>query len=120
MTNDEMWSNHWMVKLRSDLKVLNEKIRDLQEKISVLPPVVPSNRSVQMGHHSQLFFSNDKEHWIEIDLGKEQTIDLVAMFPAYVHGELGMGRHYGLPPHFKVELYSEGHQDIELISEVRT
>ena len=64
-------------------------------------------RGVNSGYRSQLAPSPDSQRWVAIDLGENELIDAVRLFPAYPYEWQPGGPAYFFPVRFKIELANQ-------------
>ena len=62
-----------------------------------------ANKGAEFGYHSAISSKQDDEKWVQVDLGKMEDIDRVALLPCYDDfNDIGAG--FGFPVRFKVEV----------------
>jgi hypothetical protein len=86
-----------------DIDDLDAQIAAANKELVALP-IEPSEASSTLGYHSQIMPTPDSVKWVQIDLGRSQTLEEIVLVPAHVvyGGHPGPG--FGFPPRFKVEL----------------
>lgn len=97
-------------KFHPGLSELTSKIESTHLKLDSLPFIQVTNRSTQFGYHSNLFFEENHEHWVMIDLNSEHLINLIAIIPAFAQTGLFESHDYGFPTEFKIEVLSNNHK----------
>ncbi len=77
------------------------RIKIWQAELAALPKSQPSQT---LGYHSQIMPMQQVVKWVQVDLGKRQTLDEIVLVPAHVvyGGHPGPG--FGFPPRYKVEV----------------
>lgn len=75
--------------------------------LASLPPAPEPQVTQRLGWHSEYASSADKTEWVELNLGQAQAIDAVVLIAPPPSGGI-VGKGYGFPRRFYVELLSEG------------
>jgi len=105
-------ANDLLQTIHPNLKRLQAELQAKKLACTKLPAKDLSHRSIQFGYHSKLFFKEDHPHWIEIDLGKEQNINLIALIPAFVRTAIYDNIDYGFPSKFRLEIFNQTHKKL--------
>ncbi|OYW30459.1 MAG: histidine kinase, partial [Chthoniobacter sp. 12-60-6] len=79
----------------------------LQEKLTAMPAAPEVQLTQRLGWHSEYSSSQDKAEWVELNLGQAQQIDSVVLIAPPPNGA-AVGKGYGFPIRFYVELLDEG------------
>jgi signal transduction histidine kinase len=79
----------------------------LRNELSTLPQPPVSQQSERIGWHSQFSTSANATKWLQIDLGREQSFDAVALVPVDVAYGAHPGPGFGFPVRFRVEVSDE-------------
>ena len=79
----------------------------LRSEVSTLPLPPVSQQSERIGWHSQFSTSASATKWLQIDLGREQSFDAVALVPVDVAYGTHPGPGFGFPVRFRVEVSDE-------------
>ena len=97
--------------LDRESKVLQAKMRarggnelaELERKIAEASRPTGGPQHVEYGYHSGLAAKEDAAKWVQIDLGKSETIHEIVAAPTWDDfGSIGPG--FGFPPRFKIEI----------------
>jgi len=79
----------------------------LRREVSTLPLPPVSQQSERIGWHSQFSTSANATKWLQLDLGREQSFDAVALVPVDVAYGTHPGPGFGFPVRFRVEVSDE-------------
>ena len=79
----------------------------LQQKLNTMPAAPEVQLTQRLGWHSDYSSSPDKAEWVELNLGQAQQIDAVVLIAPPPNGA-AVGKGYGFPLRFYVELLDEG------------
>lgn len=79
----------------------------LQGKLASMPPAPEVQLTQRLGWHSDYSSSPDTAEWVELNLGQAQKIDSVVLIAPPPNGAT-VGKGYGFPVRFYVELLEEG------------
>jgi signal transduction histidine kinase len=90
-----------------EMRTLAAERTALQEKLSVMPAAPEVQLTQRLGWHSEYSSSQDKAEWVELNLGQAQQIDSVVLIAPPPNGA-AVGKGYGFPVRFYVELLDEG------------
>ncbi len=90
-----------------EMQVLAAERAALQEKLSSMPAAPEVQLTQRLGWHSDYSSSPDKAEWVELNLGQAQKIDAVVLIAPPPNGG-AVGKGYGFPLRFYVELLDEG------------
>lgn len=90
--------------LSPELRSIDKRLEGIAKEMKPLPDVRDEPWGSRYGHRSADLPSETAEDWLQVDLAKQRTVDMVALMPvnlAYL-GEKGAG--YGFPKRFRVEI----------------
>lgn len=90
-----------------EMRALAAERTTLQEKLSAMPAAPEVQLTQRLGWHSEYSSSQDKAEWVELNLGQAQQIDSVVLIAPPPNGA-AVGKGYGFPIRFYVELLDEG------------
>jgi len=90
-----------------EMRALAAERTALQEKLSAMPAAPEVQLTQRLGWHSEYSSSQDKAEWVELNLGQAQQIDSVVLIAPPPNGA-AVGKGYGFPVRFYVELLDEG------------
>ncbi len=90
-----------------EMRALAAERTALQEKLSTMPAAPAVQLTQRLGWHSDYSSSRDKAEWVELNLGQAQQIDAVVLIAPPPNGA-AVGKGYGFPLRFYVELLDEG------------
>jgi len=90
-----------------EMRALAAERSALQEKLSAMPAAPEVQLTQRLGWHSEYSSSQDKAEWVELNLGQAQQIDSVVLIAPPPNGA-AVGKGYGFPIRFYVELLDEG------------
>jgi signal transduction histidine kinase len=90
-----------------EMRALAAERTALQEKLSAMPAAPEVQLTQRLGWHSDYSTSPDKAEWVELNLGQAQKIDAVVLIAPPPNGAT-VGKGYGFPLRFYVELLDEG------------
>lgn len=101
-----------LAEVNSQLKSLDDEIRTAGgERLTAAeslvtelqPKAEPADKRPEYGYHSGIVSSPDTMKWVEVDLGREVTIDRVVLRPC--HDDFGgIGAGFGFPLRFHVDI----------------
>ncbi|MCX6853250.1 MAG: histidine kinase [Verrucomicrobia bacterium] len=89
------------------MRALASERTALQEKLNAMPAAPEVQLTQRLGWHSEYSSSQDKAEWVELNLGQAQQIDSVVLIAPPPNGA-AVGKGYGFPIRFYVELLDEG------------
>lgn len=80
-----------------------EQLAKLDAEIKRLQPqIVPRGKRPEFGYHSQVVGQPNQEKWVQVDLGKQQSIESIELRPC--HDDFGgIGAGFGFPVRFAIE-----------------
>ena len=90
-----------------EMRALAAERTVLQAKLSAMPAAPEVQLTQRLGWHSEYSSSQDKAEWVELNLGQAQQIDSVVLIAPPPNGAT-VGKGYGFPIRFYVELLDEG------------
>jgi signal transduction histidine kinase len=90
-----------------EMRTLAAERTALKEKLSAMPAAPEVQLTQRLGWHSEYSSSQDKAEWVELNLGQAQQIDSVVLIAPPPNGA-AVGKGYGFPIRFYVELLDEG------------
>lgn len=90
-----------------EIRALAAERTVLQAKLSAMPAAPEVQLTQRLGWHSEYSSSQDKAEWVELNLGQAQQIDSVVLIAPPPNGAT-VGKGYGFPIRFYVELLDEG------------
>jgi len=76
----------------------------LEQTLAALPPAPAPHLTERLGYHSGYSASRDTVEWVEMDLGKQETVDAVVLIAAPSDNGDSASAGYGFPVRFRVEL----------------
>ena len=85
------------------VKRCGEELKALDQKIASAQQAVAGQRRSEYGYHSGIESSQDKAKWVQIDLGREVTIQSIALVGCWDDFN-GIGEGFGFPVRLKIEL----------------
>lgn len=89
-----------LVEMRTDeLKELDERISRMEGALAASASIEGKPRSDRYGYHSQVAQGQDVVKWVQVDLGREHSLETVALFAADEYGFAD----FGFPHRFRVE-----------------
>ncbi|MGL6094266.1 MAG: discoidin domain-containing protein, partial [Fimbriiglobus sp.] len=93
-------------------RAVSPHFRELDDRRAVLAAAhddatIPPGSPSTLGYHSRVAGAADRPRWVEIDLGRELSVDSVVLFPATAPPFYPSPGFY-FPPRFKVELSARG------------
>ena len=102
--------------LNSDIKNIEQEIKELHQEAKDLPPYSISSLGTRRGIHSFYYEDQATPLQILVDLGKEYSVDTVALFPASSTFQGNYIQGYGLPEEFTIE--ASNNQSFEKVTEI--
>jgi signal transduction histidine kinase len=90
-----------------EIRALEAERAALQQKLSAMPAAPEVQLTQRLGWHSTYSSTPDKAEWVELNLGQAQRIDAVVLIAPPPNGG-SVGKGYGFPLRFYVELLDEG------------
>jgi len=107
---EESWTNRFVHAYAywasSEVHQLSRDQRTFRSRIQSLPPYSPQ-MNLGAGFHSE--FSEDpfSIHWVQIDLGREFEIEMIALVPTYIRRDDANVLGYGFPRQFRVDVSND-------------
>jgi signal transduction histidine kinase len=93
--------------LSPELRQIEMDRADCGKQLAALPPAPAPHLTARLGWHSEYGGSEAKAEWVELDLGRPETLDAVVLIAPPPNGGV-VGAGYGFPRRFYVELLGEG------------
>lgn len=90
--------------LSPELRRIDERLDEIAREIETLPSVRDEPWGSRYGHRSADLAEETTVDWLQLDLGEQRTVDMVALMPVNLSflGEEGAG--HGFPKRFRVEI----------------
>ncbi len=90
--------------LSPELKRTEKRLEEIEREVKSLPEVLERPWGSRYGHRSGALPDEKTEDWLQVDLGAQRKVDMVALMPSHLdyRGEQGEG--YGFPKRFRVEI----------------
>ncbi len=102
----------WLARAVSgEVRRLEERHRELERELAALPASPGTPTSTRLGWHSKVLHAADEIVWVQVDLGKVQPVDAVALVPAHGSAQEAEGAGYGFPLRFRVEVARDEKQE---------
>ncbi|MGV3773447.1 MAG: discoidin domain-containing protein [Verrucomicrobiales bacterium] len=93
--------------LNREVRQLDQQIKGMKAALGRLPKVPADQQSERLGFHSAFKDGADWQMWVQINLGRPQTLDAVALVPCNITYGFHPGPGYGFPVRFKVEISND-------------
>ncbi|NDH95787.1 MAG: DUF1549 domain-containing protein, partial [Planctomycetia bacterium] len=87
-------------------KSISPKLREIEQKIANPTKRTGKNPTAAFGYHSGITAKQDSEKWVQLDLGKQQDLAEVKLFPCYDDFN-NIGGGFGFPLRYRVEVSDE-------------
>lgn len=96
--------------LSPELRRTEKRLGEIEKDAKSLPEVLERPWGSRYGHRSGALPDEKTEDWLQVDLGEQRMVDMVALMPANLdyRGEQGEG--YGFPKRFRIEI--SNHEDM--------
>ncbi len=94
----------WIRRLSPELRRIEKRLEEIAVDMERLPAVREQPWGSRYGHRSADLPDDSTPDWLQLDLGSQRKVDMVALMPVNLsyRGEGGAG--YGFPKRFRVEI----------------
>jgi len=84
-----------------EIVAIDKQLASLDGELKQLPA---ADGKSSLGYHSQIMSKSDETKWVQVDLGRSQSLEVISLVPSHVvyGGHPGPG--FGFPSRFKVEV----------------
>jgi signal transduction histidine kinase len=90
--------------ISSTVRQIDTKRQALEETLATLPPAPSPHLTERLGYHSGYSSSPDTVEWLQMDLGKEESVDAIVLIAAPANSGDAASAGYGFPIRFRAEL----------------
>jgi mono/diheme cytochrome c family protein len=88
----------------AEIQTIDAELKSLREQLAALPqPGEGADSSPTNGYHSAIMPEQDKEKWVEVDLGESEPIDQIVLVPARPT-DFPDTPGFGFPPRFRIDV----------------
>ncbi len=93
--------------LSPELRRMEKRLDQIEEEMSSLPVAKERPWGSRYGHRSSDLAKEDTADWLQIDLGNERKVDMIALIPVNLDYRGKSGEGYGFPKRFRVEISNQ-------------
>jgi signal transduction histidine kinase len=93
--------------LNPELARVDREFRRIGRLLEDRPGGPVAQQGESLGFHSGFSGEQDRERWVQVDLGRPKNLDALFLVPAVFSGAVAGGGSYGFPQRYRVELSNE-------------
>ncbi len=103
----------------SKYRTLDDQRSALEAELQTLPVAPVNQQSERLGYQfwRSVWDPEQKNVWVEVDLGKEQPLDAIVFVPVDAPYREFLGPGYGFPSRFRVEIRGDANEPVQTIAD---
>ena len=90
--------------IKPSIQKTSKRLGQIDQELLSLPELYTGPRGSRFGFHTETISNQTEPHFVQIDLGKVQSVDSVVLLPVHLPTLGAEGEGYGFPIRFKIEV----------------